>query len=278
MNERNDQRKWAHESTRLAWQLIRNLKEERLAVCKMVYWLRFQGPLASWKLWALFIFSFTVMNHASDDNCVCVWNHVLSASLWIIAYHSGALNHFKIARLKSDFSWGGRTCCSGGSSWWHLPHRDILAPGISFLPRSENIAPSFWAGLGQQHRGLAAKGGHRESSLLSSFSRTVSWGRLSGTRYWRWYRSRGWGHYSHSPAMWWHCRAVGTRGMLCSGYWEHGSRRRAASRQWRSLGCKGKEKLGQGFVYFLCCSMKMNPTCLLNGSQYAASLILILNF
>lgn len=130
---------------------------------------------------------------------------------------------------------------------------DNLPLRVSWLQESSSYhmpedIQSCWAGSGQWPNGLIAKGGHRGCSLFS-FSKTGSWGRLCGTRHWRWYRSQGWGRCSCTPAMLWHCKALGTRGMLRSGYWERGSRRMAASRQWRSLGCKETEKLGKGFTY-----------------------------
>ena len=161
---------------------------------------------------------------------------------------------------------GGYTCHSG-TSW-------LQESSPCHMP--ENMAQLFWADSGQQPCGQAANSGHRESSLLS-ISKIGSWGRLCGTRHWRWYRSRGWGRCSRSPATLWHCKALGTRGMLDSGYWEHGSRRRAASRQWRSLGCKGRKNWVRSLlspfvvtwkwitvVYFMAAAMPEALTCPLN--------------
>lgn len=65
--------------------------------------------------------------------CRVMFYRHLSELLLII---QGTPNHLKIARIKSEFSWGGRTFCFGGSSWLPQPLRDILVPGIFFLPHA----------------------------------------------------------------------------------------------------------------------------------------------
>lgn len=83
-------------------------------------------------------FSFTVVNHASDDNFVCVCRvmfYQLLSELLLVT--RAPPNHLKTARMKSDFSWvGGRTFCLGRSSWLHLLLREVLAPGVFFLPHT----------------------------------------------------------------------------------------------------------------------------------------------
>ena len=66
---------------------------------------------------------------------VCgVMFYQLLAELLLITW--GPPNDLKVARVKSEFRWGGRTVCSGGSSWLHLLLRDILPSGIFFLPHA----------------------------------------------------------------------------------------------------------------------------------------------
>lgn len=68
MNEKNDQRERAHQSTRLAWQLIRGLKEERLAVLQDALLAEISRTPGKLRIMRSVHFSFMVMTHASDDN------------------------------------------------------------------------------------------------------------------------------------------------------------------------------------------------------------------
>lgn len=275
-NERNDQREWAHESTRLAWQLIRSLKEVRLAVCKTFTGWDFKDP---WQVENDEICSFFLLYNESClwwKLCLCVEscsitfspNYCLSLgglrTTWRLSEWSQSLaGEVELSVLEEAVRY---TCYSGTSCLRESSSRHMPADIALCFEQALASGPVAW----QLKVGTG--------SLPSSFSKTGSWGRLFGTRCWRWYRSQGSGRCSRSPATWWHCRALGTRGMLGSGYWECGSRRRAASRQWRSLGCKGREKLGQGFVYSLCCNVEMSHSCLLYGSYYAGSFTYPFNF
>lgn len=121
-------------------------------------------------------FSFTVMNHASDDNLVCVYRVESRFISFFLNYclSFGASRPFEYYQDEVRFLAGevehsvleeavGYTCYSGMS--WLQESSSYLMP--------ENIAQSFSAGAGQLPNGLATKGGHWEYAVLF-FSKTGS--------------------------------------------------------------------------------------------------------
>lgn len=65
-------REWVPKSARLAWQVIKGLKEERWAVLQDGLLAEISRTPGKLRIMRSVHFSFTVMNHASDDNFVCV--------------------------------------------------------------------------------------------------------------------------------------------------------------------------------------------------------------
>lgn len=113
----------------------------------------------------------SLINYTPHDNFVCAQS-CFSASFRIIAYHLEVPNLLKTEiRMESDFSWGGRTICPGGSNGLYLPHRDILALGLLFLPHVRELCAVFlcrsWPGA-QQLGSQTWIAGHVASFLLSA--------------------------------------------------------------------------------------------------------------
>lgn len=155
LDDRNDQEGMGPQRARSAWQLMRGLKEDRLVVPQdglLAEMSRTPGKLRIMRYIHFFI--------PCNESClwwrVCVESSFISCFLnyclslrWSLCPHQS-----KIARRKSDFSWGGRTFCFGGSRWLHLLLRDVLASGIFFLPHAiersslseQTLASGQWPG------------------------------------------------------------------------------------------------------------------------------------